>query len=104
MWGAMLSDHDGGRGVDWEESFYVGDAAGREGDHSDCDKGFAEGVGIRFLTPEEYFLGQKPVREDVVSGGEDEGDTPECEEEQSTAEVDRSGKTKIEAEGAGGGA
>ncbi|KAG8755678.1 hypothetical protein FRC14_003769 [Serendipita sp. 396] len=41
---------------DLNASFYVGDAAGREKDHSDCDKGFAEAVGIQFHTPEEYFL------------------------------------------------
>eukprot|EP00897_Mesotaenium_endlicherianum_P004135 jgi/Mesen1/374/ME000010S_10833 len=36
-------------------SFYVGDAAGREKDHSDADIGFARAVGLRFLVPEEVF-------------------------------------------------
>ncbi len=34
---------------------YVGDAAGRPGDHSDCDKLFAENAKLKFVTPEEYF-------------------------------------------------
>jgi bifunctional polynucleotide phosphatase/kinase len=36
-------------------SFYVGDAAGREIDWSDIDKKFAENIGIKFKTPEEIF-------------------------------------------------
>jgi pyruvate/2-oxoglutarate dehydrogenase complex dihydrolipoamide acyltransferase (E2) component len=50
--------HDGSRSVslvDLTQSFYVGDAAGRPGDHSDVDQGFAASVGLRFLTPEECF-------------------------------------------------
>ncbi len=37
------------------ESFYVGDAAGRRGDWSAVDKQFANALGIRFYTPEEFF-------------------------------------------------
>ena len=37
------------------ESFYVGDAAGRHGDWSSVDKEFANALGIRFYTPEEFF-------------------------------------------------
>lgn len=40
---------------DKETSFYVGDAAGRDIDWSDDDKKFAENVGIKFKTPEEFF-------------------------------------------------
>lgn len=36
-------------------SFYVGDAAGRKGDHSAADIGFAKDVGVKFLLPEEVF-------------------------------------------------
>uniref|UniRef100_A0A0E0JIE2 PARP-type domain-containing protein n=1 Tax=Oryza punctata TaxID=4537 RepID=A0A0E0JIE2_ORYPU len=36
-------------------SFYVGDAAGRENDHSDADKEFAKAIGLKFHVPEEYF-------------------------------------------------
>lgn len=35
--------------------FFVGDAAGRSGDHSDCDKKFAENAGIPFYTSNSYF-------------------------------------------------
>ncbi|KAJ8532317.1 hypothetical protein K7X08_012240 [Anisodus acutangulus] len=36
-------------------SFYVGDAAGRQGDHSDADIKFAQAIGLRFYVPEEFF-------------------------------------------------
>ncbi|CAD7966196.1 unnamed protein product [Amoebophrya sp. A25] len=49
--------------VDWKASFYVGDAAGRpakEGvrkkDFSVSDLKFAFNTGLRFFTPEQYFL------------------------------------------------
>lgn len=35
--------------------FYVGDAAGREGDFSDSDKEFAKNAGVPFYTPESFF-------------------------------------------------
>ncbi|KAL8434234.1 hypothetical protein Efla_001999 [Eimeria flavescens] len=38
--------------------FFVGDAAGRPGDHSSADLKFALNAGMRFFTPEEFFLGQ----------------------------------------------
>ncbi|PWN36070.1 PNK3P-domain-containing protein [Meira miltonrushii] len=41
-------------------SFFVGDAAGRVGDHADTDRKWATNVGISFYTPEEYFLSEKP--------------------------------------------
>jgi len=42
--------------IDKDRSFFVGDAAGRKGDFSDSDKGFADAVGLSFQTPEEFFL------------------------------------------------
>lgn len=38
-----------------DESFFVGDALGRKSDHSDCDKVFAENIGIKCYSPEEIF-------------------------------------------------
>lgn len=50
-------------------SFYCGDAAGRQAkwalgkkkDHSCGDRLFAMNLSLKFYTPEEYFLGQRPV-------------------------------------------
>jgi bifunctional polynucleotide phosphatase/kinase len=39
----------------WVLSFYVGDAAGRPSDWSDCDRIFAERLGVPFHTPEDFF-------------------------------------------------
>ncbi|KAG5297472.1 polynucleotide kinase [Histoplasma ohiense] len=62
MWREMLDDH--GLSVagllDLEQSIFVGDAAGREGDHSCVDRDFAANVGVAFETPEEFFLDEAP--------------------------------------------
>ncbi|SGY69173.1 BQ5605_C004g02972 [Microbotryum silenes-dioicae] len=65
MWQRFLKEaemkHDE---IDWQSSFFVGDAAGRAAglgrpkDHSDVDLVFAKSVGLRFMTPEQHFLGQ----------------------------------------------
>jgi len=50
-----------------DKSFFCGDAAGRSSrfgsngqpikkDHSCCDRLFAMNIGLKFYTPEEYFL------------------------------------------------
>lgn len=70
--GRLMWDHGivqsyveaGGRREDVEPlhgsgTFFVGDAAGRVGDHSDTDRKWATNVGVAFYTPEEYFLGEK---------------------------------------------
>ena len=44
----------GGSGGD---SFFVGDAAGREGDHGDDDRRLAASAGVRFFTDTEFFRG-----------------------------------------------
>ena len=41
--------------TDMNTAVYVGDAAGRAGDHNNSDKKFAENIGIGFYTPEQYF-------------------------------------------------
>jgi bifunctional polynucleotide phosphatase/kinase len=47
--------------VDLDTSIYVGDAAGRQGDWSDVDRGFATNAGIgKFFTPEQVFANEKP--------------------------------------------
>ncbi|KAL8827128.1 MAG: hypothetical protein Q9191_003376 [Dirinaria sp. TL-2023a] len=68
MWNELLDELDleVGDGPDLSASFFVGDAAGRpardsaKADHSCSDRDFAENVGIRFQTPEEYFLHKAP--------------------------------------------
>jgi bifunctional polynucleotide phosphatase/kinase len=42
-----------------KESFYCGDAAGRNGDFSDTDYKFAVNAKLTFYVPEELFLGKK---------------------------------------------
>ena len=44
-----------GHKIDYDSSFYVGDAAGRPQDHSDADINFARRIDIKFYTPEEIF-------------------------------------------------
>lgn len=39
-------------------TMFVGDAAGRSSDHSSVDRHFAENGGLKFLTPEEFFMKQ----------------------------------------------
>ncbi|RVD89225.1 uncharacterized protein DFL_000242 [Arthrobotrys flagrans] len=47
--------------VDMDSSVFVGDAAGRKGDFSAGDRKFAGNLGLKFLTPEELFLNEKPM-------------------------------------------
>nr|XP_043627568.1 polynucleotide 3'-phosphatase ZDP-like isoform X2 [Erigeron canadensis] len=55
MWRIMEQQFNSGIPVDMDQSFYVGDAAGRKDDHSEADKKFAENIGLKFYLPEEYF-------------------------------------------------
>ena len=54
MWRAMCA-MNGGVAPDMAASFFVGDAAGRPADHSDCDSAFAKAVGLPFYLPEAAF-------------------------------------------------
>jgi len=56
-----------------ESCFFVGDAAGRPGDHSDTDKVFAKAVGMQFYTPEEAFGAERPPWEPFAVGGGEAG-------------------------------
>jgi len=49
-------------------SYYVGDAAGRTGDWSDCDRVFAERLGVPFYTPEEFFPAPAALERSVAIG------------------------------------
>ncbi|CAN0826116.1 Polynucleotide 3'-phosphatase ZDP [Linum grandiflorum] len=55
MWRLMENHLNSGISIDMEQSFYVGDAAGRNDDHSDADIKFAQAVGLKFHVPEEFF-------------------------------------------------
>ncbi len=52
---SLVISHNFNHEINFKESFYVGDAAGRPQDHSDSDLKFAEKIGILFNTPEEIF-------------------------------------------------
>ncbi|XP_018325065.1 uncharacterized protein F21D5.5 [Agrilus planipennis] len=68
MWDLFTKKYNSKLDVDYSNSFYVGDAAGRpkswasskKKDHSLVDRLFAENIGLKFYTPEELFLGNKP--------------------------------------------
>ena len=69
MWDYMIEHHNDDIVPDLDISYYVGDAAGRpkewapgkKRDFSCSDRMFAANVGIKFFTPEEYFLGDTAV-------------------------------------------
>jgi bifunctional polynucleotide phosphatase/kinase len=45
----------GSNEINKSESFYVGDALGRKTDFADSDKVFAENIGIKYYSPEDFF-------------------------------------------------
>ena len=61
MWDWLVQASSGALGsgarIDPSQSFFVGDAAGRAGEHSDTDKRFAAaaGGGLRFHNEKEFF-------------------------------------------------
>lgn len=61
-WHEFCNHWNDGLPIDRNESFFVGDAAGRSGlkDHNDTDLKWALNAALKFYTPEEYFL-DKPA-------------------------------------------
>ena len=67
IWKEVLPQINGGIVPNPKDSLYVGDAAGRPAgwkpkakkDFSCSDRKFAHNAGIKFMTPEEFFLGEK---------------------------------------------
>ncbi|XP_049873858.1 uncharacterized protein F21D5.5 [Pectinophora gossypiella] len=65
MWKILSEQKNDSIDINMDESFYCGDAAGRvanwapgkKKDHSMADKLMAENLGLRFYTPEQFFLG-----------------------------------------------
>ncbi|XP_013186907.1 uncharacterized protein F21D5.5 [Amyelois transitella] len=65
MWKFLTEKRNDSITIDTLHSFYCGDAAGRapnwapgkKKDHSLVDKLMAENIGVRFFTPEQFFLG-----------------------------------------------
>ncbi|XP_016463379.1 polynucleotide 3'-phosphatase ZDP-like isoform X1 [Nicotiana tabacum] len=55
MWNIMKKQFNFGISIEMDKCFYVGDAAGRQGDHSDVDIRFAQAIGLKFYVPEEFF-------------------------------------------------
>jgi bifunctional polynucleotide phosphatase/kinase len=78
MWEYFKENFSKGKDVELDESFYIGDAAGRPAskskkkDFSDTDYKFAVNVGLKFNTPEQFFLGEKE-EESKTKGGKGNG-------------------------------
>lgn len=54
--------------INKKSSFYIGDMAGRPTDKYDTDLKFAINLKIKFMTPEEYFLENKPLLNSTLTG------------------------------------
>ena len=61
-WEFFCGQCNSGVAVDLPASFFVGDAAGRTGDHSDCDLMFAQNCGLPFYNEKTFFESKHPPR------------------------------------------
>jgi polynucleotide 3'-phosphatase len=58
MWESFLEDlksREITQDVDYENSFFIGDAAGRKNDFLDSDLQFARNANLKFETPDDLF-------------------------------------------------
>lgn len=85
MWNFLENEGNSGVVVDRTQSFYVGDAAGREGDHSADDLNFAKACGVRFEHTDHFFASSghwknEDVFKDAISRqpGRSLGESVEC--------------------------
>lgn len=67
MWRYHAARCNAGVPVDPNSSFYVGDAAGRPTDFSNCDARFARKAGVPFFTETEYFSDGSDTDSDSVA-------------------------------------
>lgn len=60
MWDSFLQDlkDNGSEEIDYENSFFIGDAAGRKKDFLDSDLVFAKNINLKFQTPDELFTNE----------------------------------------------
>jgi len=74
MWKVFLEKYNK-VDIDYENSFFCGDAAGRPNgwkrgakkDFSDNDRKFAMNCKLKFYTPDEFFMNEKPAKFQLVS-------------------------------------
>jgi bifunctional polynucleotide phosphatase/kinase len=65
MWDYFRDNLNDGNTINIKKSMYIGDAAGRPArgnrkkDFNDTDLKFAINIGVKFETPEKFFLGEK---------------------------------------------
>jgi bifunctional polynucleotide phosphatase/kinase len=60
MFDSIIDKND----IDMDDSFFVGDALGRKNDFSDSDKMFAINIGIKYKSPEHFFV--RKNKQDIV--------------------------------------